>query len=229
MQARSCLGSALSSPPLRGQQALPVQRPEVCSFHGGPCFWPQAVTGILFLLTASFLLDFPQFPDWPPPRYHLTLVFLFSAQIYLIYTLFSFLCMRACVCTCHRLLYSTLLQSLLWFSWLGRNLKKKNSKYLLFIFFSSCHNSPKSFFRRYEHLWLYLTLWSGNPGKKEKAKAIYFSLLSCISSLEHKLPEGRHFARFCCDSFRPWYILWHVLINLMESMHEWPYFRPWLL
>lgn len=121
MQARSCLGSALSSPPLRGQQALPVQRPEVCSFHGGSCFWPQAVTGILFLLTASFLLDFPQFPDWPPPRYHLTLLFLFSAQIYLIYTLFSFLCVRMCVCTCHRLLYSTLLQPLLWFSWLGRN------------------------------------------------------------------------------------------------------------
>lgn len=137
MQARSCLGSALSSPPLRGQQALPVQRPEVCSFHGGPCFWPQAVTGILFLLTASFLLDFPQFPDWPPPRYHLTLLFLFSAQIYLIYTLFSFLCVRMCVCTCHRLLYSTLLQSLLWFSWLGRNKKKKKKTANTYCLFSS--------------------------------------------------------------------------------------------
>lgn len=103
MQARSCQRNAFSAPwwerptPPQDQQALPVQRPEVLGTGPASDHWQLQA---FFLLTGSSLFDSPQFPYWLPPRYYLTTSLFFSAHTYLIYSLFSFVCVCALRSVC---------------------------------------------------------------------------------------------------------------------------------
>ena len=55
------------------------------------------------------------------------------------------------------------------------------------------HTTPYTHTHLYTYTHTHTHTWAQ---RKEKAKVKYFLLLFCYFFLEHKLPEGRHFARF---------------------------------